>query len=72
MVLEIKGDTMKTPIKPICIELACLLYEIHKYFYTLSTDQYSEAKQELNDMAYLNGYTLNDLAKILVHPEKYA
>jgi hypothetical protein len=46
--------------------LACLYYEVRSRFYKVSVDDYCDACFEVDLMARSLGYTLNDLAKILV------
>ena len=41
----------------------CRLYQVvHSQFYSLETDTYCDAMSEIMNMAWSNGYTINDLA----------
>lgn len=50
----------------IAFELACLYYEVHNRFYDMDTVDYVKAMSEIAVLAHMLGYTLNDLAKIVV------
>ena len=41
----------------------CRLYHaVHSQFYSLETDTYCDAMSEITQLAWNNGYTINDLA----------
>jgi hypothetical protein len=49
------------------LELACLMVEVHRRFYSCPLEVYLAAEGELSDMAWALGYTMNDLAKICTY-----
>ena len=47
-------------------ELACLMYELRQRFFTLDTEAYCDAMQELTAMAFAAGGNINKAACLLM------
>lgn len=48
------------------LSLACLYYEVKKGFYRLDSTEYCNAMGEISCMARSLGFTLNDIAQVVI------
>jgi len=62
-------DIMENTMNKTLEILACLYYEVHSRFYKMTENDYCDAMHEVSVIADSLGYTINDLAKVVIYAE---